>query len=213
MKKVKIKKFFEILSNASPEPKTELKYSSKFQLLIAVILSAQTTDIAVNKVTKKLFKFYPNAEKLKDAEEHKILEIIRTVGLAPTKAKNLRRTSELIFKNHNGIAPKTRKELEILPGVGRKTASVVLNEAFNLPFIGVDTHVFRVSNRTGLSKGKNVIEVEEGLMNSVPNEWKLKAHQLLILHGRYVCKAKNPDCLNCIVSKLCEFKKNDKIIY
>lgn len=199
---------FKKLSVTIPDPKTELEHSNPFQLLIAVILSAQATDISVNKVTPGLFKAYPDPNTLGNAEVASILKLIRTIGLAPTKAKNIIQSSALLVENHGGFVPNSREALESLPGVGRKTANVILNTLFGQPVIGVDTHIFRVSNRTGLAPGKDVKEVENVLMKVVPKKWKKDAHHLLILHGRYTCKAKNPECPECVIRCQCELQIN-----
>ncbi len=180
-------RFFEKLYKQYPNARSELLYESHFQLLIAVILSAQATDKSVNAVTPALFKKYPTPEKLLKAGEARLKEHIKTIGLAPTKAKNIIKTCKLLLDKHNGVVPEDREALEELPGVGRKTANVVLNEGFGHPTIAVDTHVFRLSNRTGLAPGKNVQKTEEALLKNTPEKWKPNAHRYLIFHGRYVC--------------------------
>ena len=185
--------------------KSELVYRNHFELLVAVILSAQATDKSVNSVTPGLFKKCPTPEALLKLGENRLKKHIQTIGLAPTKAKNIIRTCGILLKNHCGAVPGNRKDLEQLPGVGRKTANVVLNEGFGKPTIAVDTHVFRVSNRTGLAPGKNVIETEEKLLKVTPEKWKKKAHRYLILHGRYTCKAQNPICKECVIEQECAF--------
>ena len=202
---------FEKLSASISNPTTELEYQDPFQLLIAVILSAQATDISVNKVTPNLFEAFPDPESMLGAGSDTVQSYIRSIGLAPTKAKNIVRTCMLLVKQHAGQVPDSREALEALPGVGRKTANVILNIAFGLPVIAVDTHIFRVSNRTGLAPGRNVKQVEEGLMQSVPSKWKKKAHHLLILHGRYVCKSRKPNCPHCIIREQCEFLEKTQV--
>lgn len=190
----------------TPEPTTELKFNSPYQLLIAVILSAQTTDIQVNKVTQKLFKIAPNERLLSSLDISVIEEIINSIGLYKTKAKNILQTSIILNQEYNGVIPKTREELVKLPGVGRKTANVFLNTIHKIPVIAVDTHIFRVSNRIGLCKGKNVLEVENKLTKLLPKNYLVDAHHLLILHGRYICKARNPECSLCCIENFCEYK-------
>ena len=202
---------FKRLERQNPSPTTELNYASSFELLIAVILSAQATDIGVNKATGKLFKQANSPEKIIKMGKAKLKENIKTIGLFNTKAENVFKTCRILLDNHSGEVPKTREELESLPGVGRKTANVVLNTAFGQPTIAVDTHIFRVSNRTGLAKGKDVRKVEDALMKFVPKEFKQNAHHWLILHGRYTCLARTPRCGSCIIEDLCEFK--DKTDY
>ena len=189
---------FEKLSASIPNPETELVHNNPFQLLISVILSAQATDVSVNKVTPSLFQAFPDPQSMGDAGHEHILRFIRSIGLAPSKAKNIEKTCKLLVEKHQGEIPQTLEELEALPGVGRKTANVILNTAFGHAVIAVDTHIFRVSNRTGLAPGKNVREVEDGLMKNVPRKFKKHAHHLLILHGRYVCKARKPECLHSV---------------
>ena len=198
---------FEKLSASIPNPETELVHNNPFQLLISVILSAQATDVSVNKVTPSLFQAFPDPQSMGDAGHEQILLFIRSIGLAPSKAKNIEKTCKLLVEKHQGEIPKTLEELEALPGVGRKTANVILNTAFGHAVIAVDTHIFRVSNRTGLAPGKNVREVEDGLMKSVPRKFKKDAHHLLILHGRYVCKARKPECLQCVIRRQCDFEE------
>ena len=174
------------------------------------MLTAQTTDKVVNETTPSLFKHYPDPKSFILCGEEKLVPLIKKIGLAPTKAKNIIRTCQLLLKIHHGVIPKTREELVKLPGVGRKTANVVLNEAFGIPTIAVDTHVFRVANRTGLAKGKTVLETEKKLIEVTPDKWKKDAHHYLILHGRYVCKAKNFDCSKCSIEKECQFPNKTK---
>ena len=204
------KSLFEKLSVAIPNPETELAHDNPFQLLISVILSAQATDISVNKVTPALFEAFPDPESMATARVEQILSFIRSIGLAPSKAKNIVNTCSLLVEKHQGQIPQTLEELIALPGVGRKTANVMLNTAFGKSVIAVDTHIFRVSNRTGLAIGKDVREVEDGLMKNVPRKFKKDAHHLLILHGRYVCKARKPECPQCVIHRQCQFE--EKII-
>jgi endonuclease-3 len=198
---------FNALKNHIKEPKTELVYKNTFELLIAVILSAQTTDIQVNRVTAKLFKIAPNPLKLSKLSLDKIESLINSIGLYKNKAKNIQLTSSILITEYNGEVPQSRKELESLPGVGRKTANVVLNTVFDQPVIAVDTHIFRLANRINLAKGKTPLEVEKKLTRLTPTEFLIDAHHLLILHGRYVCKAQNPGCSNCCIFDFCEYKK------
>ena len=197
---------FRRLHEDNPEPKTELNYSSPFELLIAVILSAQTTDVGVNKATARLFPLARTPQAMYALGYEGLCEHIKTIGLYPTKARNVLETCRLLVERHGGEVPQTREELEALPGVGRKTANVVLNTAFRQPAMAVDTHIFRVSNRTGIAPGKNVLEVEKKLLKFVPKDYLLDAHHWLILHGRYVCQARKPRCGSCRIEDLCEFK-------
>jgi endonuclease-3 len=197
---------FARFEEANSAPKTELQYHSTFQLLIAVILSAQATDKSVNKVTEPLFATHGTPEDLFKLGVKKIEKAIQTIGLYRTKAKNVWATCQILIEEHQGVVPEDREALERLPGVGRKTANVVLNTAFGWPTIAVDTHIFRVSNRTKIAPGKDVMAVERGLEKFVPNEYKLNAHHWLILHGRYVCKATKPQCFLCGIADLCEYK-------
>lgn len=206
MKKPDIEEFFRRLSEAMPEPKTELEYTNTYTLLVAVALSAQATDIGVNKATKELFKKVDTPEKMLKLGEAGLIQHIRTIGLYRTKAQNVIAAARMLVEKHGGEVPRDRAALEELPGVGRKTANVVLNIAFGERTIAVDTHIFRVSNRTGLAPGKNVVEVEQKLGKVVPDAYKQHAHHWLILHGRYVCKARKPDCPSCMVNDLCRFK-------
>ncbi len=201
----KINSFFQKLSEAIPAPVTELIHRNHFELLIAVILSAQATDKSVNKVTPELFGQYPEPQDFVEAGKESILATIKTIGLAKTKSANIIKTCQILVDSYDGEIPQTREELEKLPGVGRKTANVILNTAFGVPVIAVDTHVFRVANRTGLTNGKNPLQVEEQLMQVVPEKWKKDAHHFLVLHGRYVCKAKAPMCEQCPTVKECEY--------
>jgi len=198
---------FACLQSKNPHPTTELEYQSPFELLIAVILSAQATDKSVNLATRKLFPIANTPHKIIALGEKGLLEMIKSIGLYKSKAKNILAACQLLIDEHDGAVPRTREALEKLPGVGRKTANVVLNTAFGEPTIAVDTHIFRVANRTGLARGKNVLEVEQKLLKAVPKEFKLDAHHWLILHGRYVCKARKPECAKCIIHHLCEFKE------
>ena len=198
---------FSRLREQNPEPKTELEYSSPFELLIAVMLSAQATDVSVNKATRQLFPIANTPESLLALGVEGVKQYIRTIGLFNTKAENVIKTCALLIEKHQSEVPKTREALEKLPGVGRKTANVILNTAFRQPAMAVDTHIFRVSNRTNIAKGKDVLEVEKRLMRLVPNEFLLDAHHWLILHGRYVCIARKPRCNACIIEDLCEFKQ------
>lgn len=200
-------KIFNALKNQIKEPKTELIYKNSFELLIAVILSAQTTDIQVNRVTKKLFKIAPDPGSLSELSLDKIESLINSIGLYKNKAKNIQLTSRLLITKYNSNVPQSRKELETLPGVGRKTANVILNTIFNQPVIAVDTHIFRLANRINLAKGKTPLEVEKKLTRFTPDEFLIDAHHLLILHGRYVCKAQKPDCSSCCIYDFCEYKK------
>jgi len=197
---------FRRLREANPRPTTELEYGTPFQLLIAVMLSAQATDVGVNKATRRLFPVAGSPQALLDLGEEKLKSYISTIGLYNAKAKNIIATCEILIARHGGEVPHTRAALEALPGVGRKTANVVLNTAFGEATIAVDTHIFRVANRTGLAKGKTVRAVEDRLEKVVPAEFKRDAHHWLILHGRYVCKARKPDCPQCIIRDLCEYR-------
>jgi len=209
MNKVKRAEIFKRLKSENPEPTTELNYTTPFELLIAVLLSAQATDVSVNKATDKLYPVANTPEAILKLGINGLKKYIKTIGLFNTKAENTIKTCKLLIEKHNGEVPQTRAELEALPGVGRKTANVVLNTAFGHPTIAVDTHIFRVSNRTKIAPGKNVVEVEQKLLKFIPEEYKLDAHHWLILHGRYVCTARKPRCGACIIEDLCEFK--DKV--
>ena len=195
---------FKRLQKQMPEPTTELNYQSEFELLISVILSAQATDISVNLATDKLYAIANTPEKIKDLGVTGLKRYIKTIGLFNTKAVNVIKTCELLLQRHQGEVPQTREELEALPGVGRKTANVILNTAFGQPTIAVDTHIFRVSNRTGIAPGKDVLAVEKALIKSVPDRFKLDAHHWLILHGRYTCIARKPKCDQCILNDICD---------
>jgi endonuclease-3 len=206
MKKADVDEFFRRLAAANPAPETELVYKNPFTLLVAVVLSAQATDAGVNKATPALFAAADTPEKMMKLGEAKIRDYIKTIGLFNSKAKNIAALSRILVEQYGGEIPRDRETLQSLPGVGRKTANVVLNVAFGEPTIAVDTHIFRVSNRTGLAPGKTPLAVELGLEKVVPDAWKLHAHHWLILHGRYVCKARTPDCPNCPVRAFCAFK-------
>jgi len=206
VKKPDIAEFYARLRDANPSPTTELDYATPFQLLIAVILSAQATDVGVNKATVKLFPVAPTPEAMLALGVEGLIEYIKTIGLFRTKAKNVIATCRMLVELHGGEVPEDRAALEALPGVGRKTANVVLNTAFGHPTIAVDTHIFRLGNRTGLAPGKTVDEVEKKLLRVTPEEFKKDAHHWLILHGRYVCKARKPECGRCVVVDLCHFK-------
>ncbi|MVW77921.1 endonuclease III [Bordetella sp. 02P26C-1] len=206
MNAAKRRAIFERLKAANPAPTTELEYDTPFQLLIAVLLSAQATDKSVNIATRKFFPQYGTPEKLLALGEEGLAEYIKTIGLYRTKAKNAIATCKLLLERHGGQVPQTREALEALPGVGRKTANVVLNTAFGQLTMAVDTHIFRVSNRTGIAPGKNVLEVENKLVKFVPAEYMKDAHHWLILLGRYICVARKPKCPQCGISDLCEYK-------
>ncbi len=193
-----------------PDPETELSYDSPFELLISVILSAQATDISVNKATALLYPVANTPQAFLELGETRLKGFIKTIGLFNSKAKNIIATCRRLTEQHDGQVPTSRQELEALPGVGRKTASVVLNTAFGEPTIAVDTHIFRVSNRTGLAKGKTPLEVEMRLTKLTPDEFRQNAHHWLILHGRYTCKARKPECPNCVINDLCEYRKKTK---
>jgi endonuclease-3 len=199
--------FFAQLKANNPNPETELEYSSPFELLVAVLLSAQATDISVNKGTRQLFKIANTPAALLALGEDGVRPFIEHIGLFRTKGKHLQETCRLLLERHDGEVPRTREALEALPGVGRKTANVILNTAFGEPTMAVDTHIFRVSNRTGLAPGKDVLKVEQQLLKRIPKEYLLDAHHWLILHGRYVCKARSPECAQCIVEPLCGYRQ------
>ena len=205
MKRADIAPFFAILQAANPQPVTELEYTNVFELLAAVLLSAQATDVGVNKATRRLFAVANSPEKILALGLPALTEHIRTIGLYRNKAKNLFATCGILVAQHGGQVPRTREALEALPGVGRKTANVVLNVAFGEPTMAVDTHIFRVSNRTGLAPGKNPLQVELKLLQRVPAEYAVDSHHWLILHGRYVCQARKPLCAQCQVAALCDF--------
>ena len=205
----KVREFFSRLAAANPEPKGELEYTTTYQLLVAVVLSAQATDKGVNRATRPLFREYPTPQAIVALGEEGIAGYIQTIGLYRTKAKNVAALSRLLLERHGGEVPHDRAALEALPGVGRKTANVVLNIAFGEPTIAVDTHLFRVGNRSGLASGKTVAAVEQKLLKAVPREFRLHAHHWLILHGRYTCKARSPDCVHCMVHDLCAYKEKN----
>ncbi|MEW5704040.1 MAG: endonuclease III [Pseudomonadota bacterium] len=206
MNLAKIERFFATLAKANPNPKGELRYTSPYTLLVAVVLSAQATDVGVNKATRTLFAVANTPEKMLKLGEEKLRAHVRTIGLFNTKAKNILRLSALLLERHGGRVPKDRAALEALPGVGRKTANVVLNMAFGQPTIAVDTHIFRLCNRTGLAPGKTPGAVEKALLARVPEKYRRHAHHWLLLHGRYVCKARRPDCPRCILRAFCEYR-------
>ncbi len=203
-------KIFQRLKKANPAPTTELKHATPFELLISVILSAQATDKGVNKATKQLYKVANTPQAILGLGLRGLKRHIKTIGLYNTKAANILKTCKILIEKHGGRVPRTREELEALPGVGRKTANVILNTAFGHPTIAVDTHIFRVSNRTGLAPGKNVREVEKKLLKAVPKKYHRHAHHWLILHGRYTCIARKPRCGSCVIYDLCEYR--DKVL-
>lgn len=207
MNKTKRTEIFSRLRKLNPNPTTELNFNNEFELLIAVILSAQATDVSVNKAIGPLYKIANTPEAIYQLGETKLKTYVKTIGLYNTKAKNIIKTCKILMDKHGGQVPENRNALEALPGVGRKTANVVLNTAFGHPTIAVDTHIYRVSNRTGIAPGKNVVEVEKRLLRLVPEEFKRDAHHWLILHGRYTCIARNPKCSNCTILDLCEYSK------
>lgn len=200
---------FRRLSEANPAPTTELVYNSTFELLIAVILSAQATDVSVNKATKPLFAKYNTPAKILALGEDGLREYIKTIGLFNSKAKNVIKTCQALVEQFDSVVPDNREDLESLPGVGRKTANVVLNTAFGQPTMAVDTHIFRVSNRLGLAPGKTPLEVEKGLLKNIPTEYLQDAHHWLILHGRYVCTARKPKCADCLLNDLCPYQPKE----
>lgn len=206
MNKADVVEFFSRLAADNPHPETELESGNPYQLLVAVVLSAQATDVGVNKATRKLFQEVHTPEQMVALGEEKLKEHIKTIGLFNTKAKNVIALSEQLIADHGGHVPDDRDELEELPGVGRKTANVVMNVAFGAETFAVDTHIFRVGNRTGLARGKTPLAVELKLEKAVPQPFRLHAHHWLILHGRYVCKARTPECWRCVVADLCAFK-------
>lgn len=197
---------FRRFRKANPHPDTELEYSSPFELLVSVILSAQATDVGVNKATARLYPVANTPQAILELGLEGLKDCIRTIGLFNSKAENVMKTCRILVEQHRGEVPRTREELEKLPGVGRKTANVILNTAFGEPTIAVDTHIFRVANRTGLARGKNPLEVEKRLLKTTPGEFRKDAHHWLILHGRYVCKARRPECYRCLIVDLCEFR-------
>jgi endonuclease-3 len=201
---------FETLRRANPEPKSELEFTSPFELLVAVILSAQSTDRGVNLATRRLFAVANRPQAIAELGVDGLIPYIKTIGLFRNKARNIVELCRLLIERHGGEVPRTREELEALPGVGRKTANVVLNTAFGEPTIAVDTHIFRVANRTGLAPGADVGEVETRLLKVVPEAFRLHAHHWLILHGRYVCKARKPECWRCLIASLCDYRPKTK---
>jgi endonuclease-3 len=207
MNSVKRREIFLRLQAANPHPTTELEYSTPFELLVAVMLSAQATDKSVNLATRELFPVANTPQKIISLGEESLREYVQRIGLYQTKSKHIMQTCRILIAEHEGQVPCTREALEALPGVGRKTANVILNTAFGQPTIAVDTHIFRISNRTRLAPGKTVEEVEKKLIKVVADEFKLDAHHWLILHGRYVCQARKPQCEKCIIQDLCEFKQ------
>jgi endonuclease-3 len=211
MKVADRKEFFRRLQSVMPEPKTELEYHTSFELLISVILSAQATDVSVNKATGKLYPVANTPEGIFELGVDGLKTFIRTIGLFNSKAENIIKTCRILIDQHSSTVPSDRESLEALPGVGRKTANVVLNTAFGEPTIAVDTHIFRVSNRTSLAAGKTPLQVELKLLKVVPEEYRLDAHHWLILHGRYTCKARKPNCPECIVKDLCSFKSKTEV--
>ncbi len=209
MNPTKRRDIFLRLQAQNPHPTTELEFHTPFELLISVLLSAQATDISVNAATRKLYPVANTPQAILDLGEEKLREYVQRIGLYKTKAKHIMLTCRILLEQHSGEVPQTREALEALPGVGRKTANVVMNTAFGQPTIAVDTHIFRVSNRTGIAPGKDVAEVEKKLLKFVPDEFKHDAHHWLILHGRYICQARKPKCGQCIIENLCEYKKKE----
>lgn len=199
------RQIFTILRESNPHPTTELNYSNGFELLTAVILSAQATDVGVNKATAKLFPVASSAAAIAALGVDGLIPYIKTIGLYQTKAKNVVAMAQILLDKYNGEVPSTREELEELPGVGRKTANVVLNTLFHQPTMAVDTHIFRLANRLGVAKGKDVLAVERGLLAVIPDEFMLDAHHWLILHGRYICKARKPECERCSITQYCDY--------
>jgi endonuclease-3 len=212
MKPPEIQAFFERLRASMPEPETELEYRNVYHLLVAVVLSAQATDASVNKATAPLFKLVETPGQMVALGERRLISYIKTIGLYRTKAKNVINLSRLLIERHGGEVPRDHAALQELPGVGRKTANVVMNVAFGEATIAVDTHIFRVGNRTGLAPGKNPLEVELRLLKRVPEEFRLHAHHWLILHGRYTCKARKPECPRCVVVDLCKYKAKTTVL-
>ena len=212
MSAAEVRRFFEHLQSIDPEPVTELNYSNEFELLAAVMLSAQSTDIGVNKATARLYPVANSPQAILDLGEEKLKQHISTIGLYNSKAKHLIRTCKMLVELHGGEVPRTRKELEALPGVGRKTANVVLNVLFGEPTMAVDTHIFRVGNRTGLARGKTPLDVEKGLLKAIPAEFMQHAHHWLILHGRYTCTARKPRCHTCAVSQECHWPEKTSAV-
>jgi endonuclease-3 len=210
MNSVQIQQFFATLQVANPAPETELVYSSVFELLTAVLLSAQATDVSVNKATKQLFAVANTPKKILALGQEQLESYIQTIGLFRSKAKHLLQTCQILIERHNSVVPRDREALEALPGVGRKTANVILNSAFGEATMAVDTHIFRVGNRTGLAPGKNPLEVEMSLLKRIPKEFLIDAHHWLILHGRYICTARSPKCHECQVSAFCDAPASHK---
>ena len=209
MNPAKRREIFTRLRAANPHPTTELEFHSPFELLIAVLLSAQATDVSVNAATRQLFPVANTPQAILDLGEDELRGYVQRIGLYKTKSKHIIQTCKLLLDKHGGQVPQTHAELEALPGVGRKTANVVLNTAFGQPTIAVDTHIFRVSNRTGIAPGKDVLEVERKLLKFIPDEFKHDAHHWLILHGRYTCQARKPKCGQCLIEDLCEYRKKE----
>ena len=207
MNAAKRREIFLRLAAANPHPTTELEYHSPFELLVAVMLSAQATDISVNAATRQLYPVANTPEAILELGEEKLREYIQRIGLYKTKAKHVIQTCRILVEQHEGAVPQTRVALEALPGVGRKTANVILNTAFGQPTIAVDTHIFRIANRIGLAPGKTVLEVEKKLLKVIPKEFMLDAHHWLLLHGRYICRARQPKCAECLIYDLCEYKQ------
>lgn len=206
MNQARRREIFARFAAANPHPATELEYTTPFELLIAVMLSAQATDVSVNRAMRKLFPVANTPAQIVALGVDGLIPYIQTIGLFRTKAKNVTETCRLLLERHDGAVPPSREALEALPGVGRKTANVILNTAFGQAAIAVDTHIFRVANRTGIAPGKNVEEVERGLMKMVPKEFRMDAHHWLILHGRYTCIARKPQCWNCLIADLCDYR-------
>ena len=209
MNKHKRTEIFKIFQAQNVKPETELHYNSHFELLISVLLSAQATDVSVNKATDILYPIANTPETILALGDEGLMHYIKSIGLYKTKARNVIKTCKILIEQHNSIIPNTRETLEALPGVGRKTANVVLNTAFGQPTMAVDTHIFRVSNRTKIAPGKNVLEVEQKLLKVIPNEYKVDAHHWLILHGRYTCVARKPRCNSCLIYDYCEYKNKE----
>ena len=207
-----VETFFATLRAANPQPETELQFTNVFELLAAVLLSAQATDVSVNKATRALFALAPTPQRMLALGVAGVESHIRTIGLFRTKARNLIETCRLLIERHGGQVPRSREALEALPGVGRKTANVVLNVAFGEPTMAVDTHIFRVGNRTGLAPGKNPLAVEQGLLQRIPVAYRVDAHHWLILHGRYVCQARQPRCGSCAVAACCDFEPKTRLV-
>ncbi|EEO27028.1 endonuclease III [Oxalobacter paraformigenes] len=201
----KVVQIFERFEKANPDPRSELQFCTPYELLVAVMLSAQATDISVNKATEKLYPVANTPEAMVKLGVEGLMPYVKTINLYPTKSRNIVKMSEILLEKHGGAVPDNREALEALPGVGRKTANVVLNNAFQQAVMAVDTHIFRVSNRTGLAPGKNVLEVEKRLVEVIPPRFMMNAHHWLLLHGRYVCKAREPQCPGCLISDLCEY--------